>query len=246
MSSFSLLLSLLFGALLFSPAVSLECTSQTFSTKAQYSTCSDLPTLGAFLHWTYNQTKSTLAVAFVAKPAAPDGWIAWGINPTSTGMIGAQAFIAFKDSKGKLAVKTYNLTSYGAITQQKLSLTVMDSRAEAENGVMRIFATVKLPEKMETVNQVWQVGAAVKDNVPQKHEMGPANLDAKDTLALTAANTISPASSPALAPSSGGAGKKAANAPASGNDAGGASRNWKSNTNLRALFTVLGIFGLLL
>ncbi|XP_019178466.1 PREDICTED: auxin-induced in root cultures protein 12-like [Ipomoea nil] len=255
MSSFSPLLSLLLllGALLISPAVSLQCTSQTFSTKAHYANCSDLPTLKAFLHWTYNQTKSTLSVAFVAPPAAADGWIAWGINPTATGMIGTQAFIAFKDPQGKVAVKTYNLTSYGGITPQKLSLKVLDSRAEAAaDGVMRIFATVELPEKMATVNHVWQVGASVKDGVPQKHQMSQENLDAKSTLDLTAAgNTISKAPSPApTAAAPGGDGKKTAISPASGqttgNDAGGASRNWKSNMNLHAFFTVVGIFGLVL
>ncbi|XP_031099640.1 auxin-induced in root cultures protein 12 [Ipomoea triloba] len=252
MSYFSLLL-LVLGALLMSPAAALQCTSQTFSTKAHYDTCSDLPTLKAFLHWTYNETKSTLSVAFVAAPAAADGWIAWGINPTGAGMIGTQAFIAFKDAQGKVAVKTYNLTSYGAITPQKLSLTVLDSRAEAAaDGKMRIFATVELPEKMATVNHVWQVGASVKDGIPQKHQMLQENLDAKASLQLTAGNTISDAPSPtAAAAPGGGDGKNTAISPASGQtagkDAGGASRNWKSNTNLPAIFfTVVGILGLVL
>ncbi|KAL2509525.1 DOMON domain-containing protein [Forsythia ovata] len=59
-------------------------------------------------------------IAFIATPARPNGWIAWAINPTSTGMAGSQALIAFKDSKGAMTVKTYNITLYSSLTESKV------------------------------------------------------------------------------------------------------------------------------
>ncbi|KAK3004660.1 hypothetical protein RJ639_018277 [Escallonia herrerae] len=172
-------------ATLISPSQSLTCTSQKFTSNKLYDRCSDLPRLTSYLHWSYNSGKKTLAIAFVAPPAKPDGWISWAINPTGTGMAGSQSLVAFKDSKGVMTVKTYNISSYSSIVASKLSFEVSDISAESSGGNMMIFATVALPGDLGTTfNQVWQVGPAVVNGGPGRHDFQPENLNAKGTLDL--------------------------------------------------------------
>ncbi|KAL8215104.1 hypothetical protein R6Q57_004553 [Mikania cordata] len=199
-------LRLTFASLLFltSPAQSLNCSSQKFSNNL-YTNCTDLPTLKSSLHWTHDNKTSSLSIAFVAPPSKPDGWIAWAINPTRTGMAGSQALIAFKDSKGSMTVKKFNLSSYSSIVEGKISFVVLASRAEYSAGSMKIFATVKLPETMTEMNYVWQVGGSVVEGMPVKHEFLPENLNAKGKLLLQLTektqNNRTTVGSPATAPS---------------------------------------------
>lgn len=191
--------------MLISLAHSLECTKQTLTNNSLYTKCVDLPSLNAYLHWTYDVGKSSLSIAFVAPPAKSDGWIAWAINPTATGMIGSQSLIAFKAPDSKMTMKTYNITSYGPVTESKIDYAVSGMKAEYDGKVMTMYATLVLPEKMTVVNQVWQVGGAVSGGVPQKHEFGPANLKAMGMLDLSkgwtrAGVSVAPASSPVVSP----------------------------------------------
>ncbi|XP_073316852.1 cytochrome b561 and DOMON domain-containing protein At3g25290 [Primulina huaijiensis] len=185
-------------AFLFSPAAALTCTSQTFSHKVAFTNCTDLPTLKASLHWTYEpaaKPNPTLSIAFIAPPANPDGWVAWALNPTAPGMIGSQALVAFKQSNGSTVVKTYNISAYGPISESKISYEVLEKSAEYSNGVFTIFAKLVLPEA-EEVNQVWQVGSSVKDGVPLKHAFAADNLASKGTLQFTSRSVLAPAPSP--------------------------------------------------
>ncbi|KAL3531055.1 hypothetical protein ACH5RR_010377 [Cinchona calisaya] len=183
--------ALLFFSLLISPSQSANCSSQTFSNNKLYTHCNDLPTLNSYLHYTYDSAQSTLSVAFIAPPPKSTGWIAWAINPTGNGMLGAQSLIAFRNSTGEMTVKTYNITTY-AIQESRVWFTVNESTAEYSGGVMRLFATLVLPEKGKTsVNHVWQVGASVTNGVPDKHDFQPANLNAKGTLDLLSGETNS-------------------------------------------------------
>ncbi|KAL5562192.1 hypothetical protein UlMin_031939 [Ulmus minor] len=181
--------AVLAAILMILPAQSLTCSSQNFKNNKVYSKCLDLPTLTSYLHWSYDSSNSSISLAFIAPPSTSDGWIAWAINPTGTGMAGAQSLIAFKDSKGSAVVKTYAIASYSSVVESKLSLDVWDTSAEFSDGVMRIFAKMKVPEKVESVNHIWQVGASVTDGHPNKHEFQPANLNAKGTLSLTGGQT---------------------------------------------------------
>ncbi|KAK6141870.1 hypothetical protein DH2020_024382 [Rehmannia glutinosa] len=223
-------------ALLISPALSLTCTSQTFSQRnTTFANCLDLPTLKAFLHWTYSPTarpNPTLSIAFIAPPAKPDGWVAWALNPTGSGMLGAQSLIAFKDTNGSIVVKTYNISSYGPISESKISYDVLSKRAEYSGGVMTIFATLALPAAEAEVNQVWQVGAAVNNGVPAKHAFAPENLSSKNTLQLMS-DAAAPSISPASAPSP--AGRQ------SGNVTGGSSRILGSALGLYGVLVLLGV-----
>ncbi|KAJ7961644.1 Cytochrome b561 and DOMON domain-containing protein [Quillaja saponaria] len=169
--------------LLISPVCSLTCTSQKLTGNKLYSNCTDLPQLDAYLHWTYNASNSSLSVAFIAAPAGKNGWVAWAINPTAEGMAGSQALVALK-SGGSVVLKTFNISSYSSIVESKLSFEVWDTRAEEKDGKITIFATVKVPEKAEKVNQVWQVGPSVTNGKPDKHEFKPPNLASKGSLKL--------------------------------------------------------------
>ncbi|CAH2052314.1 unnamed protein product [Thlaspi arvense] len=196
-SSVGISLSFFLWALLISPSVSQTCKSQTFSGDKTYPHCLDLPQLKAFLHYSYDASNTTLAVVFSAPPSKLGGWIAWAINPTSTGMVGAQTLVAYKDpSNGVAVVKTLNVSSYSAIIPSKLAFDVWDTKAEEaarDGGSLRIFARIKVPADLAAkgkVNQVWQVGPGVSpDGMIGKHDFGPANLVSKGNLDLNGDNS---------------------------------------------------------
>lgn len=151
-----------------------------------YPNCADLPTLDSFLHWDYNNLNNSLTVAFEAAPPNPGGWVSWGINPTGDGMVGAQVLVAFKDNNtGVVTVKTFDLKSYHEIIPGKLSFDVWDMRAEEVGGVVRIFATVKVPEHAMAVNHVWMVGPSVTAGRIGKHEFDPPHLNSKGRLSFS-------------------------------------------------------------
>ncbi|XP_062080986.1 cytochrome b561 and DOMON domain-containing protein At4g12980-like [Humulus lupulus] len=170
--------------LLISPAQSLTCSTQKFTNNKLYSECLDLPSLGSYLHWTYDSSNSSLSIAFVAPPAKSDGWISWAINPTGKGMAGSQSLIAFKQSDGSMIVKKYDIQSYSSLVEGKLSFDVWDTSAEYSGGVMRIFATVKVPANASSLNHVWQVGPSVDSGRPTAHLFQASNLNAKGSLSL--------------------------------------------------------------
>ncbi len=105
-------------------------------------------------------------------------------------MVGAQTLLAFK-SNGAMTVKTYNITSYGPITESKLSFEVWDLTAEESNGLIWLYAKLKVPNNADTVNQVWQVGSSVTSGAPDAHAMDTANKNSKSTLNLTEGSTVS-------------------------------------------------------
>ncbi|RWW28799.1 hypothetical protein GW17_00006697 [Ensete ventricosum] len=160
------------------------CSSVAFSSNRVYAACSDLPRLSSSLHWSYDSASATLSLAFVAPPAKPEGWVAWAINPTGDGMIGSQALIAFHQSDGAMGVQTYNITGYGSISKGPIDFETWDLAAESSGGVTRIYGKMKLAAGTTVVKQVWQVGSAVVNGVPQKHDLQPDNLQSKGTVDL--------------------------------------------------------------
>lgn len=73
------LASLLLAAVAPARAAGGGCAAERFSSNRVYAACSDLPHLGASVHWTYDAAASaSLSVAFVAAPPSPGGWVAWG------------------------------------------------------------------------------------------------------------------------------------------------------------------------
>ncbi|GLT31300.1 hypothetical protein SLA2020_060450 [Shorea laevis] len=187
-----------------SPACSLTCTSEKLpDSKKTFFNCTDLPTLNATLHYTYDSFNSTLSVAFVAAPASPEGWTAWAINPSETGMVGAQALLALK-SNGSLLVKKYNISSYFLLEEtDKLAFDVWDLKVEyGTSGKYVIYASLKVPWSVEKPYHVWQVGADAANGRPEKHDMAPENLSSRAELQLAASPTF-PGPAPADGTNSG-------------------------------------------
>lgn len=179
-----LIFSLLLLFLFVSRVNSLTCTSRKFSNNNLYSHCADLPSLSAFLHWTYDSSNSSLSVAFDASPAKSGGWIAWAVNPKADGMVGSQAFVAYL-ADGVPTLKTYNVASYGSVEPAKLSFEVWDTAAEFSGGVLTIFAKLKVPEAAKKVNHVWQVGPSVEGTSLGTHDFAAPNLNSKGALDLS-------------------------------------------------------------
>ncbi|KAF1895779.1 hypothetical protein Lal_00037895 [Lupinus albus] len=133
------------------------CTTQKLTvpkTKTLYSNCINLPYLNSYLQYTHNPSNSSLSIAFIASPPSPSGWVSWGLNPTGSGMVGTQAIAAYSED-GKMTIKTLDIQSYKVLVPGKLSYEVWDLSAEESDGVIRIFATLKVKEVGE-VNHVWQ------------------------------------------------------------------------------------------
>ncbi|XP_031126928.1 cytochrome b561 and DOMON domain-containing protein At5g47530-like [Ipomoea triloba] len=162
---------------LFLLSSSQSCSNYTFNSNRTFSSCADLPYLDAHLHWNYMPSVRIAAVAYRARQAA-QGWVAWGINPNATGMVGSQAIIAFRASNGSMMAYTVPITSYDpAMAPATVSFRVSGLAAEYVNEEMIIFATIGPLRNGSVVNQVWQAGDSVYDNIPQPHSIAPSNLE---------------------------------------------------------------------
>ncbi|GAB4830319.1 hypothetical protein Ancab_019957 [Ancistrocladus abbreviatus] len=177
-----LAISLLF--LLSQPAYCQTCKTQTFSNKKTFQNCLDLPYLNAYLHWTYDEVKSSLSMGFIAPPAQTGGWIGWGINPNGTHMLGSQALVAFKQSNGTATANKFQLISYSNIQEGPLTFNVSDLSAGSSGQNLMIFATWTLPTGT-TVNQIWQTGPGVSNGKPQPHATTGDHLKSFGVLKLT-------------------------------------------------------------
>lgn len=100
-------------------------------------------------------------------------------------MIGAQVLVGFKIN-GVMTVKTLDLKSYSNILPG--TIDVWDIKGEEDGGVMRIFATVKLPSNgIDGVNHVWQVGPSVTKGRIDIHGFSPPNMNSKGRLSFNGA-----------------------------------------------------------
>ncbi|KAL6909985.1 hypothetical protein ACP4OV_001243 [Aristida adscensionis] len=128
---------------------------------------------------------NTVAVAFRAPQGGgageDDGWVAWGINPTGAGMVGAQAVVAFRSTDGSLTVYSTVLGSYAPsmapAAAGELALLVSGVAAESVDGEMVVYATVALPAgKGSKVSHVWQRGSSVVNDVSAAHPTAGDNV----------------------------------------------------------------------
>ncbi|GJM97932.1 hypothetical protein PR202_ga14897 [Eleusine coracana subsp. coracana] len=158
-----------------------SCASYTFSNNQAYASCASLPRLGATLHYNYTAETNTVSVAFRA-PLSKAGWVAWGLNPNGTGMVGSQAVVAFQHSNGSLVAYPTLLDSYAPsmapAEPEELGFPVSDVAAEHIGGKeMVVYATVALPAgKGSKFNHVWQQGSSVVDDVPAAHPTSGDNI----------------------------------------------------------------------
>lgn len=188
MLKISVALSLL--ASLFFTSSAQTCKSYTFSGNNVFTACNDLPYLNSFLHWTYDQSSGKLQMAFRQTGVSSSTWVAWAINPTSTGMLGAQCLVAYPKSDGAPVVFPSPIGSnyQTNLANGSLSYEVSDLTATYQNNEMVIFATWSLPTTTSTINQVWQAGPVSGTTLAQ-HGSAAANYNSKGTLNLLSGQT---------------------------------------------------------
>lgn len=158
------------------------CSSYTFSDNKVFSSCTELPHLGASLHYNYTASTNTINIAFKA-PQISTGWIAWGLNPNDTKMVGSQAIVAFRHSNGSMVAYPTQLDSYSpSMAPESLSFPVSDVSAEYVKKEMIIFATMGLVGRESKFNHVWQEGSTVLNDVPGAHSTTGENIQSLGTI----------------------------------------------------------------
>ncbi|KAE8075553.1 hypothetical protein FH972_014258 [Carpinus fangiana] len=157
------------------------CKNYTFSSGKVYSSCRDLPVLSSFLHWSYDQSTNKVEIAYRHTGTSTSNWVAWAINPTGEGMVGAQALVAYQNSSSAIHAYTSPVTGYDTtLAEGSLSFGVSNLSATFVNSEMTIFATLTLDSGMTTVNQVWQEGP-LSGGSPSIHDTTASSENLKST-----------------------------------------------------------------
>ncbi|WRX27880.1 DOMON domain - like 7 [Theobroma cacao] len=180
---FKLVLSLsLFVSLILSSNAQ-TCAKYAFSSNRVFRSCTDLPVLNSFLHYNYDSS-GKLEIAYRHTGITSSRWVAWAINPTSTGMVGSQALVAYQQTDGSMRAYKSPITQYQTqLREGDLSFDVSALSATYANSEIIIFATLELSNNGTTLNQVWQEGA-LSGNTPQMHATSGANVQSMGTLNL--------------------------------------------------------------
>ncbi|CAN6978385.1 unnamed protein product [Brassica rapa subsp. trilocularis] len=163
-----------------------RCESHIFNNGKHYRSCKDLPVLDSFLHFSYARETGVLDVAYRHANLESSSWIAWAINPTKKGMLGAQALVAYRNStSGVMRAYTSNINSYATMLHESpLSFRVTQVSAEYLDGEMAIFATMVLPPNTTVVNHLWQDGPLKEGDRLGMHAMSGDHLKSMSTLDL--------------------------------------------------------------
>ncbi|CAA7399326.1 unnamed protein product [Spirodela intermedia] len=182
------------AAALVLPSSAQSCSSLTLSNSRNYLLCNSLSRLSSSLHWTYHASNGTVDIAYRATQSTP-GWIAWGINPTTTRMVNTQALVAFvSSSSGSITAYPTSIDSYRPSMQSgNLSFAVSGVTATNSDGVMTIYATITLPNNSTQVNHVWQASTSFNDDVPGQHSPSGDNILSYGTLNLLSGESASSA-----------------------------------------------------
>ncbi|GER27162.1 auxin-responsive family protein [Striga asiatica] len=209
MAASYLLFAAAMAAALISPALSQPCNLHT--PDPNFPNCKDLGPLNATLRWGFDVDQSTLSVNYsAASPAS--GWVSWALNPTATGMLGAQALIAFRAANGSYVVQTSNISSL-TVRESPIAYRVSNRSARYSGGRISFSATLQLPGRLasDEVNHLWQVGPGVDSHGNLRaHDMGSDNTKSTGTLSLNGvehsadAPAGEPTGEPAVAPTAGG------------------------------------------
>lgn len=183
MTRFMLLMTILLSVGL-SSSHAQTCSNYKFSRNQIFRACNDLPFLNSYLHWNYDSSTSKLQVAYRHTGVSSSRWVAWAINPSSGGMVGSQALVAYQNSDGTMRAYTSPITGYQTtLDEGKLSFDVSDLSATYANNEIIIFATLEFSNMSSTLNQVWQDGP-VSGNAPQIHSTSGPNVQSMATVNL--------------------------------------------------------------
>ncbi|KAI6704652.1 hypothetical protein NL676_007614 [Syzygium grande] len=164
------------------------CSKYAFAGNKMFSSCTDLPYLNSSLHWTYDSSTNTAQIAYRHTAVDTSKWVAWAINPNSTGMVGAQALVAYKQSDGTMKAYTSPISGYQTQLQEgDLSFNVSHLSATYAGNEIIIFATIVPPDN-GAVNQVWQEGP-LSGGSPSAHTTTGANVKSMGTLNFASGQT---------------------------------------------------------
>lgn len=171
------------------------CSTYKFTSNQVFNSCSDLPYLNAFLHWSFDQSTGKLQMAYRHTSASSSNWVSWAINPdvskAQAAMLGAQALVAIPQTSGTPTVYTSPITGYSTtLAKGNLSYNVTGLTADFQNSEVIIYATWTLPTNASTILQVWQEGP-VSSGTPQPHQLDAANRGSQGTLNLLSGQTAS-------------------------------------------------------
>jgi len=179
----SLVLSISMSTLSFAQT----CSKYKFSSNNVFDSCNDLPYLDSFLHYTYESSTGSLHIAYRHTKLTTGKWVAWAVNPTSTGMVGAQAIVAYPQSDGTVRVYTSPIRSYQtSLLEGDLSFNVSGLSATYQNNEIVVLASLKLAQDLGnggTINTVWQDGS-MSGNSLLPHPTSGNNVRSVSTLNL--------------------------------------------------------------
>lgn len=168
---------------LFASSCAQKCAKYSFASNKLFKACNDLPVLNAFLHWTYDPSSGYFQIAYRQTKITSSSWAAWGINSDASGMVGAQALVAYQKSDGSMRVYTSPVTDYKTTLQEgDLKFPVSDLSATFANNEIIIFANLKI-QNTSSLNQVWQNGPVASDN-PGGHAISGPNIQSSGSLNL--------------------------------------------------------------
>lgn len=194
-----LVLSLLLAAS--NNAQTQNCSTYAFSNARTFANCNNLPALNSFLHWNYHQNNHSVDIAYRHTQINSTNWVAWALNPTSTGMIGAQSLVAFVGSDGTVRAYTAPITSYSpSLEEASLSFPVSSPSADfVDDNQIIIYATIELPPGATSFVHVWQHGD-VSGGRPRQHPTSGDHLRSVGNInfaSAAAAPTATPTPTPA-------------------------------------------------
>ncbi|EPS63753.1 hypothetical protein M569_11030, partial [Genlisea aurea] len=178
-------------SLLVSGVTAQYCTGYAFSGDQIFPSCADLPYLNSFLHWDLNQSSNSVKIAYRVTGDSTGKWVAWAVNPTGRGMVGAQSLVAYRQSNGAVRAYTSPVSDYRTALQEgELSFAVANLTASFTASEAIIFAKLELGNlRPDSVNQVWQEGPVYGDS-PAMHFIYGANLMTMTPLNLMTAAPV--------------------------------------------------------
>lgn len=178
------LLSVLLMLSLFGASKAQNCSTYTFSNGRAFSNCNNLPVLNSFIHWNYHQSNHSIDIAYRHTQISSSNWVAWALNPNASGMLGAQALVAFVGTDGLVRAYTAPVTSFvTTLPEGDLSFEVPTKTAEfVENNQIVIYATISLPPGGTSFNQVWQHGNLSSAGAPQRHDTSGDHMRSSGTI----------------------------------------------------------------
>ncbi|XP_057829851.2 uncharacterized protein LOC131040910 [Cryptomeria japonica] len=170
--------------------------------------CKHVGEKGGTLSWTYNAEEGSILMAYKAKPITRRGWVAWGINPSSNGLVGTQALLALRQPNGTMFTGIYNGASKAGTQQaaefirtDNIKVQFQSQTSVFHSGNIYIYATVLLPSNRTTVNQAWQLGPVNQGGLDSFPIADLQSFGTIDLLKGKIPTTPSPASPPAPSPS---------------------------------------------